>query len=329
LRRAKWVCLLSTIVVAGTAIAVFFPGGPRRSLAPPARGEAAGQAVSSTSVTLPRPSPGAAPAAQPVSAAAVPPAKLAALLIGVNHAAGHAPLEGAVKDATNLQQALVEYGFPEANIVLLTEREATASRILAELDRLAARVPPDGRAVFAFAGHTRLVGGVPHFVAADGGLIPAGTIAAKLARVRAPTWVALPTCFAGGYALPGIIGPRRIATFSSSADQETYELGSAGSWLILYMVEYAMLDGVAPQSVEASFDYARAAIAKVNPDREPFMVDGIAGGDFVLGVRHGPVPNDAAASQPARDDPASPPQQAEDEPSPRPVKVCFAGHCAA
>jgi len=258
----------------------------------------------------------------------VAPQKRTALIIGINHAAGgHSPLQGAVKDATNMQQALVEYGFPEANVVVLTEREATAARILSELDRLAARSPADGRAVFSFAGHTRLMGGVPHFVTADGGLIPAGTIAAKLARVRAPMWVALPTCYAGAYALPGITGPNRIATFSSSASSESYELGPAGSWLILYMVEYGMLDGEAPSSVESSFAYARAAIAKVNPDREPLMIDGIPG-DFVLGPWRRYGTSARTSSQPAGDG-VSPPSQGTEEgegsgSSRGPVMVCTA-----
>jgi hypothetical protein len=229
----------------------------------------------------------------------VAPQKRTALIIGINHAAGHSPLEGAVTDAVNMQEALVRYGFPEGHIVLLTEGEATESRILRELDSLAARSPADGRAVFAFAGHTGLVGGVPNLVTADGGHISADVLAAKLARVRAPMWVALPTCYAGAYARPGIIGPNRVATFSSAANAETYELGPAGSWLILYMVEYAMLDGEAPQSVEASFDWAKAAIDKVNPDREPFMVDGTPG-DFVLGSPT-TFSSDKYASQPAGD----------------------------
>jgi hypothetical protein len=223
-----------------------------------------------------------------------------AVIIGVNHATGHSPLQGAVADATMLQKALVEYGFPEANVVTLTEGAATTSRILSALDDLAARSPADGRAVFAFAGHTSLMGGVPHFVAADGGLIAAGTIAAKLARVRAPMWVALPTCYAGAYAVPGIVGPNRIVTFASAANAESYELGPAGSWLMLYMVEYAMLDREAPSSVEASFDWARTAIRKVNPDREPFMVDRIPG-DFALGSPLHGLGSDEVGSRPSGD----------------------------
>jgi hypothetical protein len=267
------------------------------------RGEAVlGQPRAFASVTLPS-GPPSRPVAVASEAPTLPPPapeKRSALVIGVNHAPGHSALQGAVTDAINLQKALVAYGFPEANVVTLTEGQATAGRILSELDRLAARSPADGRAVFAFAGHTRMVGSVPHFVAGDGGLIAAGTIAAKLARVRAPMWVALPTCYAGAYALPGIIGPNRIATFSSAADSVTYELGPAGSWLILYMVEYAMLEGEAPRSVESSFAYARAAIGRVNENRVPFMVDRIPG-DFVLGTLGPPAGGEAVSTPPGGD----------------------------
>ena len=111
---------------------------------------------------------------------------------------------------------------------------------------------------------------------------------------------------------------------SSAANSETYELGPAGSWLILYMVEYGMLDGEAPASVESAFAYARTAIAKVNPDREPFMVDGIPG-DFVLGPWR-PFGESVAPSQPAGDG-VSPPSQDSSEgegsgSSRGPVMVC-------
>src|SRR5205807_8883350 len=92
-----------------------------------ARGEAMAAPQSWTSVTLPTAAPvrSVAPVQLPVLPP-VTPEKRTALIIGINHAAGHAPLQGAVKDATNMQHALVDYGFPEANIVVLTEGEATA-----------------------------------------------------------------------------------------------------------------------------------------------------------------------------------------------------------
>jgi hypothetical protein len=69
---------------------------------------------------------------------------------------------------------------------------------------------------------------------------------------------------------------------------------------MLYMVEYAMLEREAPSSVEASFDYARAAIAKVNPDREPFMIDRIPG-NFALGSPLRGLGSDEVHSQPSGD----------------------------
>jgi hypothetical protein len=280
-----------TIVLAVVFLALLGAGipllhRPARVVASGPRGGASKLAPEAVAwVTVPTRPAEVHPAPREIPNAPPPPApgKRTALIVGINHAAGHNPLQGAVRDADNLRQALASYGFPSGNVTVLEEGAATSARILAELDRLALRSPADGRAVFMFAGHTRRVGSSNYFVAADGGYISAGAVASRLARVQAPMWVVLPTCYAGGYQLNGIVGPRRIATFASSADNVSYEIGSAGSWLVLYMVEYAMIDREAPASVEAAFAYAKAAIDNVNPDRAPYMVDGFPG-DMVLGV---------------------------------------------
>jgi hypothetical protein len=270
--------------------------------------------------------------------------KRTALVIGINHAAGSPTLHGAVRDAEMLHEALHRYGFLERNIVVLTEHAATASRILTELDSLAARTPIDGRAVFAFAGHTRQRGGVNRLVAADGGLVSAPVLATRLSRVRAPMWVALPTCFSAAYAYRGIVGANRIATFASSGNRLAYELGSSGSWLMLYMVQYAMLDGRAPVSIERSFEWARDTIEQKNPDRVPFMRDGFKGefslgpvgwsNDAVVATRRAPARSSAYSQatqtqsggqpQPAQQS-SSNGQAGDDQRHRRGIRVCFGG----
>jgi hypothetical protein len=219
----------------------------------------------------------AAPLPPPVSAG-----KRTALLIGINRAKGGRPLPGSVTDATNVRKALAGYGFLSRNVTTLLDGAATRSRILSELDRLAARTPADGVAVFAVATHTRRRGGQNELLTADGARIGSYELAAKLRAVRSRMWVALPTCYAGGYAIPGIIGPRRVATFASSATRPTYQLGSGGSYLIIHMVKYGMLEGGAPGSVESAFEYARARLERERPTRVPSISDGIPG-DLVLG----------------------------------------------
>lgn len=219
-------------------------------------------------------------------AAPLPPAptasKRTALIIGINRARGGSPLPGSVTDARNLQAALLGYGFEDRNITMLLDGAATKGRITAELDRLARRTPSDGVAVFAVATHTRRSGGSNQFLTADGLRISAGELGGALGKVRSEMWVALPTCYAGGYAVPGIVGRGRVVTFASSSTQPTYQLGKAGSYLIINMVRRAMLEGRATGSVEAAFEHARASLARSAPDRVPEMYDGVRG-ELVLG----------------------------------------------
>ena len=253
------------------------------------------------------------------------------MVIGINHAAGSRPLAGAVADAKNLGKALSKYGFLETNVSMLLDGEATRSEILSKLDELAAKTPKDGVAVFALASHTRKHGGQSHLVAADGRLISASELAGRLAKVKSKMWVALPTCYAGGYALPGVVGNDRVATFASSAKEESFELGTAGSYLFINMVRKAMIEGRAPNSVESAFKFAEAEIRRTAPRRVPFMADGVKG-DLVLGVYEKgrvadlaapkPAPSSAPKYEPSPDDQAYAPQPTPVPRSRRGIRVC-------
>jgi hypothetical protein len=229
----------------------------------------------------------------------VAPPERNALIVGINHARGSRPLQGSITDATNVRDALLRYGFPKRNITLLTEGAATRSAILNGIHSLAARTPASGIAVFAVATHTRIRGGENKLVAADGELIGAHELAGAIGQVKAKTWTALATCYAQGYGLPGIVGHDRIATFGSSAHQLTYQLGSAGSYMIINMVREAMLDGHAPRSIEASFEYARATLQRSHPDRVPVMSDGVPG-DLALGPVTWAAPSRAREERPPK-----------------------------
>jgi hypothetical protein len=205
-----------------------------------------------------------------------------ALIVGINNARGGKPLPGSVTDARNLRKALLMYGFKDENIRMLVETSATREAIRNELSSLASRTPSNGIAVFAVATHTRRYGGQNELLTSDGLRISAGELASRLGAVRSRMWIALPTCYSAGYALPGIVGPNRIATFASSADRPSYQLGDAGSFLILNMVRRAMLERQAPASVEDAFHWAKNELEETSPENVPNMSDGIRG-DLVLG----------------------------------------------
>ncbi len=216
-----------------------------------------------------------------------------ALLVGINHAVGGTPLEGAVTDALNVKQALLDYGFPPGNITTLLDAQASRAAILQGLDNLVKSTPPSGVAVVAIAAHSRPYGGIDQLLAADGLRVNSTEIASRLQHLRSRAWIALPTCFAGGYALPGIVGHNRIATFASDAGSESYEVGDAGSYLIIDMVREAMIERRAPESVESAFNWAHDSLERTNPNRVPSMSDGVDG-DLVLGDMPGAINTSAA-----------------------------------
>ncbi|HYZ92361.1 MAG TPA: caspase family protein [Actinomycetota bacterium] len=217
-----------------------------------------------------------------ISSRYVPVASRNAVIVGINHAQGTPPLPGSITDARHVHAALVGYGFREENITMLLEGQATRPAILGALRSLAERTPASGIAVFAIATHTRRSGGTNALATAEGGRISAHELASHLGAVRGRLWTALPTCYAGGYALPGIVGPNRIATFSSSANDRSYQLGEAGSFLFIHMVRRGMLEGHAPYSVESAFGFARDEIQREHPDQVPSISDGVPE-DLVLG----------------------------------------------
>lgn len=204
-------------------------------------------------------------------------------MIGIDHARGAPPLAGAVGDVRLLEQALLAYGFPAERVTVLENDDARRGSILGAIEELAGTTAPDGRAVFAFAGHTRRIRGQNRIVAADGRTISADELAGALDDVRAPMWVALPTCYAAGFGVPGIVGPGRVTTFASAADQPSYEsLGLGRSFLFEYMVGRAMLAGRASGSVEQAFVYAREELERDFSRHVPLMDDRFPG-SFVLG----------------------------------------------
>ena len=234
-----------------------------------------------------------------------------ALVIGINEARGGKRLPGSITDANNVRDALLMYGFKRDNIMMLLDGAATRSAILDGLERLAQRTPEHGTAVVAIATHSRRSGGHNELLTADGRRISSYELSSALRKVRGRLWTALPTCYSAGYALPGIVGKDRIATFASSADEPAYQLGHAGSFLIMTMVAEAMLERRAPGSVEDAFAYAKRELEARHPRHVPSMSDGIRG-DLLLGdpprARAGDSSDVQAISRP--DDDGGPPHHA-------------------
>ncbi|MEX2394209.1 MAG: caspase family protein, partial [Actinomycetota bacterium] len=240
-----------------------------------------------------------------------------ALLVGINNAPGSTPLEGSITDVKNMKAALLMYGFKESNIQVLTEGKASRTGILNGLSSLTARSKSNGIAVFLLATHSGSSGGDLTFATGGGGRISRHELASHLGRVKGRLFSMLPTCYSKGYALPGVIGKNRIAVFSSSADEYTWQMGGAGSWLVYYMVKQAMVNKKAPGSIEKSFAWAKKEINAELAERAPIISDGIAG-DLVLGK----VP-----SAPKPSAPKSTPKPSAPSPDPTPAPTTSTKPC--
>ncbi len=259
-----------------------------------------------------------------------PPAVIAkrhAVIVGIDHAPGATTLQGAVRDARTVEEAVLDYGFLPKNVTTLLDAHATRNAFLAALERLARETPPDGIAIVAVAAHSRIRGGMAQLGMADGLRVNASEMAERLQRVRAPTWVALSTCYAASYALPGIVGPNRIATFASGRAARSYEVGDAGSYMVVAMVRRAMIERFAPRSVESAFRWAESYLKRTAPARVPLMSDGIDG-DLVLGTRRAKpaLRNSAIAARPdthgASDGDEAPPSSTPGPGRRIPIEVC-------
>jgi hypothetical protein len=225
-----------------------------------------------------------------------------------------------------MHRALRLYGFPDDGITMLVDREATRPAIEAALETLAERMSAGGVAVVAISTHTRLRSGRAELVTADGDLLSSKRLASLVGAIPSRTWVVLPTCYAGAYARPGVVGSGRIATFAAPADRRAYQLGSAGSYLMLHMVKEAMIDAHAPDSVESAFRHAVGTLRRVAPSHVPIMSDRIPG-ELELGpVTWSADGPDPYAPHPWRGGEVEPPPAA-DTPTPSPaphdrIRIC-------
>lgn len=77
-----------------------------------------------------------------------------ALVIGIDAYQSAPPLRSACNDARAVTRLLIEqFGFPEENVILLTEQEATRTSIMDAYLDLAGKTGSDDRVLFFFAGH--------------------------------------------------------------------------------------------------------------------------------------------------------------------------------
>lgn len=214
-----------------------------------------------------------------------------ALLIGINdYYGGTRDNIGSWQDARDLRRHLMNLGWRGDHIVLLANRQATASMIIQSMRWLASKADGASTVVFNYSGHEepKYYGGSRHILlhAADNRMIADTAVAAELGRVRAAKmWINLAVCRAGGFNQPGLVKTNRVVTFSSPESELSYEDPtvdhSVFGW---YQIMEGMVSKMADYNddgnvvVEEAFRYAKPYVTDRTSGRQhPFMIDKVSG----------------------------------------------------
>jgi hypothetical protein len=201
-----------------------------------------------------------------------------AVVVGINDYSTHTDLSYAVADARDVNLALDRFGVPGANRMVLTDRQATRSRLAQALEWLVRSAGPEDTAVVFYAGHVGKASSTTEaLVLADGQAMTDAELAYALRPLAASrAWIVIAGCYGGGFT--EVLAPGRILTAAAGANAQAYENTALGrSYLVEYMVHRAWLEGRADATVEAAFVWAVDELRREHPDRVPVQIDHAVG----------------------------------------------------
>jgi hypothetical protein len=253
-----------------------------------------------------------------------------AFIVGVNDYPGAVnDLDAAVNDAMEVERAVLLLGARREQVLTLADGAATGAAIRDGLAWLSANAGPDAVAVFFFAGHAIKMRAGEALVTADGDRILDIELRDRLSSLAARgAWIAIAGCYGGGFT--EVLAPGRVLTGAARADDLAYENSAFNrSYMVEYMVHRAMVQGQAPESVQAAFAYAAAAIERDYPGRQPVQFDQ-SGGSLDLRASSPPPPSRSEPSPPSQP-PTPPPDGGVSAPPttapPPPPQRCLLGLC--
>ncbi len=159
-----------------------------------------------------------------------------ALLIGINeHLGGVGDNVASRQDAELLRELLLDAGWADERIVLMTDTDATGDMIREGVAWLGRKSSADSRVVFHYSGHSKKWYGAGGDITdqalwpADGDFVRRGELGDGLGGVaHAQLWGNIAACEAAGFHVPGVAGSGRVWTYSSGPDEKSYEDPSSG-----------------------------------------------------------------------------------------------------
>jgi hypothetical protein len=234
-----------------------------------------------------------------VSTGTQPPGKYA-VVIGISNYDGRdSDLWNPHRDAAEMKEILLENSYSEANILFITNRQATAANIVNAIDWLIAAEGSEDEVVFFYSGHGFRVHdneGWDSDIESDShdeGIVtydfyglPDGWLAEKFAQLES-TKVAMIfcSCHSGGMFDDnddvGIYGTGRVIVSACKADQYGWDYRLLRNTLFFYYWgDQGLLQDNA-NSVESALIYAYPLVVAEQPDSQPQIQDDYPG-DFTL-----------------------------------------------
>jgi hypothetical protein len=242
-----------------------------------------------------------------------------ALLVGVDHFSGKTRSNvGGVGDVQDINQLLINSGWPQDHIRTLTDGAATQQAIREGLRWLVDNSGPNSFSVFHYSGHTKQVSrdpdgdgeAVDEFLwPTDNRFISDFELAQSMNALRGWAWIDLSGCEGAGLA-DNIATDRHLVTASSQETEKSYENADwHNSVWTFFMVDQGMLQGGADSNRDgrvtlteawgwAAHQAAQYTNGQKNGPQHAFM----AGGDGTEWLLNPPPP-------PPPPKPAAPPKK--------------------
>ena len=277
---------------------------------PPAASQAGGQAAASTTA---RPAAVASQAgAPPVRAGSnviFDPSNAWAVLAGIStYDSPTHPTYGGDGDVSAFHRLLIQSGWQDSHILILTDQAATANAIRSAMQWLVSNSGPATFSLFHYSGHVLLKSGHTWMWGVDNNFISEDEFGSDLRGLAGHAWIDVAGCESAAFD-KGLSSSQRFFTASSMANQKSYEEPSWGEsvWTGL-TVDQGMLQhraGSGAISVQQAVRWAQNQAAQYTSSQQPYGPQNpyAVGGDgeWYLG------PTGAPAAPPAGNPPSNNP----------------------
>lgn len=174
--------------------------------------------------------------------------RVVGVFVGITEYASASDLPYCASDAIRVQQSFVEAGVMDPlDSVVLTDRQASRAAVVSAIDRMSRRLDPGDTLVFFFSGHGSQVSdrdgdeldGQDETIELADGAITDDELVQLLSAAQHRAFVALDSCYSGGFARDVGRLSDSVGFYASREDQVSYVAGEhqAGGYLSYHLAQ--------------------------------------------------------------------------------------------